>query len=415
MKKNLYIMAVMAFLPAFGGAQSALFIDTSFTAEQMVTDFFSNSCVTPSNVTFNGTPAMIGYFEAAGTDLGVNAGIVISTGKVSDLINEVSYFSNTNNGLPGDADLQALAMYPTFDASILEFDITVSDEGDLEFQYVFGSEEYPEYVGTTLNDVFAFFIKEVSASNMVNIALVPGTSTPVAINNVNAGLNDAYFVDYEAQNGQHVALDGLTTVLPATFGSSNGQTYHVKIAVSDVGDQIFDSGVFISTLSLCGPGLVEPNTFFSMQVQENSVFLENKTRYATSWHWDFGDGTSSEERYPEEHVYAQPGTYTITLTTQNYCCSTAHSQEVVIGPSSAGDPQAEGFGIFPNPVQDQLTIQGEGEKAFFYEIRDISGRLAAQGEQRGSLTLQTSGWNRGLYLLTLRTEKGVYTRKLSLH
>lgn len=414
MKKNLYTLIFLALLPVLSRAQSSLFIDTSYTAEQMVMDFFSNSCVIPSNITFNGTPAMIGYFEAANTDLGVNAGIVISTGKVSDLINDVSFFSNTNNFLPGDADLQALAMYPTFDAALLEFDITVIDEGDLEFEYVFGSEEYPEYVGSTLNDVFAFFVSD-QGGNMENIALIPGTQTPVAINNVNAGLNGSYFVDYQTLNGQHLSLDGLTTVLPATYASSNGQTYHVKIGVSDVGDQIFDSGVFISTLSLCGPGLVEPPTQFSMQLIDNTIQVLNESRYATSWHWDFGDGATSEERYPDSHTYTTPGTYVVSLTTQNYCCSNTYTMEVQVGVSSTHEALADGFEVFPNPVQDQLTVQHQDQSPFSFEIRDISGRLVAHGEQQGSLTLETGGWNPGLYLLTLRTGKGVYTRKLSLH
>ncbi|MBK8491459.1 MAG: choice-of-anchor L domain-containing protein [Saprospirales bacterium] len=99
---------------------------------------------------------MMGYFEAANTDLGVDAGIVICSGDVNLIGQPVAEFANQNNQTPGDADLQALAGFQSYDAAVLEFDITVSDEGDLEFQYVFGSEEYPEFVGSSFNDVFAF-------------------------------------------------------------------------------------------------------------------------------------------------------------------------------------------------------------------------------------------------------------------
>ncbi|MBK8492753.1 MAG: choice-of-anchor L domain-containing protein [Saprospirales bacterium] len=319
MKNFFYTLSLLFAFSLSLSAQSGLFIDTSYTAEQMIMDFFDNSCVTPSNITFNGAPLMMGYFEAANTDLGVDAGIVICSGDVNLIGQPVAEFANQNNQTPGDADLQALAGFQSYDAAVLEFDITVSDEGDLEFQYVFGSEEYPEFVGSSFNDVFAFFVDD--NGSMENIALIPGTSTPVAINNVNANTNSTYFVDYLGQNGEHIVYDGLTTVLPATYASTNGQTYHVKIRVTDIGDNIFDSGVFISTLSLCGPGLVQPPAQFSAQLIDNTVTLTNESRYATSWHWDFGDQTTTEERNPGPHTYAGPGTYEVTLITENYCCS----------------------------------------------------------------------------------------------
>ncbi|MCB9283080.1 MAG: choice-of-anchor L domain-containing protein [Lewinellaceae bacterium] len=412
MKNFLYTLSILFFSFTLS-AQSGLFIDTSYTAEQMIMDFFDNSCVTPSNITFNGAPVMMGYFEAANTDLGVNAGIVISSGDVTQIAQPASQFANTFNGSPGDSVLQSLIgfpSYPSYDASVLEFDITVSDDGDLEFQYVFGSEEYPEFVGSSFNDVFGFFID--NDGTMENIALIPGSSTPVAINNVNAGLNNTYFVDN--QLGEHIVYDGLTTVLPATFASSNGQTYHVKIGVTDIGDGIFDSGVFISTLSLCGPGFVEPPAQFSAQLIDNTITLTNESRYATSWHWDFGDQTTSNERHPGPHTYADPGTYEVTLITQNYCCTDTFSMTVEVGVSGTNELAMEGIDVFPNPVQDELNIQSDGA-LFAFEIRDISGRLIARGQEQSNLTLQTGNWKRGLYLLTLRTEKGVYTKKLSLH
>lgn len=414
MKNFLYTLAILASTSFISTAQSGLFIDTSFTAEQMIMDFFDNSCVTPSNITFNGSPVMMGYFEGANTDLGVNAGIVISTGDVTQLSQAASVFATTANNADGDPDLGSLVFLPTYDAAVLEFDITVADTGDLKFQYVFGSEEYPEYVGSGFNDIFAFFVDDQSGSGMQNIAYVPGTTTPVAINNVNAGQNPGYYVDYEGLNGQHVVFDGLTTVLPANHASASGATYHVKIGVTDVSDGIFDSGVFISTLSLCGPGLVNPPAQFSAQLIDNKITLSNQSRYATSWHWDFGDGTTSEERYPASHEYANPGTYVVTLTTQNYCCSDTYSLNIVVGPSATDELAENGFEVFPNPVRDELNIQVEKGMAFEYQICDISGRMVANGEQHGTLILQTGAWERGLYLLTVRTHSGVFTKKLSL-
>ncbi|MDO8303720.1 MAG: PKD domain-containing protein, partial [Sedimentisphaerales bacterium] len=45
----------------------------------------------------------------------------------------------------------------------------------------------------------------------------------------------------------------------------------------------------------------------------NVYFEDQSTGDITSWHWDFGDGTTSDQRSPL-HVYAIPGPYTVSLT-----------------------------------------------------------------------------------------------------
>lgn len=73
----------------------------------------------------------------------------------------------------------------------------------LVVRYAFGSEEYPEYVGSQFNDVMAVFV------NGKNCALVPGTTTPVAINSINQNLNSQYYVDNTSgAAGYNIALDG---------------------------------------------------------------------------------------------------------------------------------------------------------------------------------------------------------------
>ena len=63
---------------------------------------------------------------------------------------------------------------------MLKFDF-VPTGSKVKFNYVFGSTEYNFYVNSSFNDVFAFLV------NGVNYALVPSSTTPVSINNVNCG------------------------------------------------------------------------------------------------------------------------------------------------------------------------------------------------------------------------------------
>ena len=104
--KTLYT-TILCFCVIFS-LQAQIFIDNSISVEQMIMDFFDNSCVTPSNITYTGDPISVSYFEAADTDLGVNAGILISSGVTFESALGVGNFASTNLNMAGDPDLEAL-------------------------------------------------------------------------------------------------------------------------------------------------------------------------------------------------------------------------------------------------------------------------------------------------------------------
>ena len=69
---------------------------------------------------------------------------------------------------------------------MFEFDFEVQGD-NIEFNFIFMSEEYNEYVNTGFNDVFAFYISGPGIVGQQNLAVVPGTTTPVSINTINNG------------------------------------------------------------------------------------------------------------------------------------------------------------------------------------------------------------------------------------
>ena len=222
---------------------------------QLVNNFILTG-VSASNVSYTGDTNAIGNFTGGNsTNLGLNDGIILSSGVVNGnpAINSPgSNFANNNNSTPGDSVLNTLVPpWPTYDASVLQFDL-VPVGNVLEFQYVFASEEYPEYVGSSFNDVFGFFISGPNPSGGIysneNIALIPGSNIPVCINNVNAGLNSVYYVDNSA--GTSIVYDGFTTVLLVHASVIPGAAYHLKMAVADAGDGVFDSGIFLKAQSM---------------------------------------------------------------------------------------------------------------------------------------------------------------------
>jgi hypothetical protein len=142
-----------------------------------------------------------------------------------------------------------------YDAAVLEFDF-VPYSDTVKFRYVFGSEEYPEFVGSTYNDAFAFFISGPGISGQQNIAKL-SNGTPVTINNINGSSNAAYYVSngdgsqspYNSSNS-YIQYDGFTKVLEAKSKVQCGQTYHLVICLADAGDGKYDSGIFLQANSL---------------------------------------------------------------------------------------------------------------------------------------------------------------------
>lgn len=221
-------------------------------------------CLAVSNVQYTGDPLALGEFtQAPNLNIGFANGVIMATGDIAVANAPNSSGSETNPGgglgTGGDSDLEDLiGNNPTNDAAVLEFDFVPATD-NISFNYVFGSEEYPEYVCSQFNDVFAFFISGPGIVGLQNIAIVPGTANmPVAINSVNVGeagtfglfgdcislSNAEYFVDNEF--GNTTQFDGYTVSLAAVkTGLIPCQSYHIKLAIADVFDAAFDSAVFL--------------------------------------------------------------------------------------------------------------------------------------------------------------------------
>jgi len=211
--------------------------------------------ITYSNVTFQGilgtaSVATIGFFSGADcVPLGFNEGILLSSGFVSGAVgpNIDDEFSNITN-TPGDADLQTLVASEVMDATWIKFDF-VPTGNTIIIRYVFGSDEYNEYVGGVFNDVFGVFV------NGVNIALIPATSLPVTINNVNLDANSSFYrnncrLTFVPPTPFNIEADGMTTVLTATATVTPNVTNTIKIGIADTYDPSVDSWVFVEGESL---------------------------------------------------------------------------------------------------------------------------------------------------------------------
>ena len=274
---------------------------TTYTHEELVTDVLITGCLEAYNVVYTGDPLAIGYFYDA-YGIGIQSGVIMSSGYVMNAPGNGNndFTSDMLSVSTGDPLLDAIVTPDvTTDVAILEFDFVPSSD-TLEFNFIFGSEEYPEYV-FSFNDVFAFFLTGTNPAGgnytNYNIALIPGTTTPVSIYNVNNGssgpttgpcVNCAYYVDNWAGT-YNITYDGFTTPITAVANVVACDTYHIKLAVADVNDMSFDSAVLLEEASFTSGGQVSMN-HVSPNGNQNEI-IEGCTGY---WVFTVLDTTATD-------------------------------------------------------------------------------------------------------------------------
>lgn len=264
--KGISYFAVVLALAAFAATASAdtVSVTTTGSATTLVGELLG-----PGISVVSGSESYTGAAVASGTfsnglpsGIGISSGILLTSGDASLAPGPNNNDAATgDNGLGGDAALTTFSGYATYDATVLQFDFT-STTGDLYFQYVFASEEYNEWTNSQYNDVFAFFL------DGENLALIPGTSIPVAINNVNGGnplgtgaSNPAYYKNNDLSDGgpfYDIQYDGFTTVFTASKNGLTAGTHTIRLAIADGSDRQLDSAVFIAGGSFSGTNLAVP-------------------------------------------------------------------------------------------------------------------------------------------------------------
>jgi gliding motility-associated-like protein len=288
--KHLFTFILMCELLFPFAAKAQMTVTDGITAEELAA-ILTGEGVTVFNATMNATCPLVarGKFEFATSpsDIGIDTGIVLTTGRAktttsgfefgvnAGVFSQAAYSFPSGFGFaPGDDDLDDLlssfgSSVTTNDACVLEFDFIPAGD-TVKFDYVFGSEEYPEYACATVNDIFGFFISGGAYTGLNNIALIPGTDIPVTVNTINKApdgmlfgtmgnctsmgtgspFSEFYVDNLDLLGSEEVVYDGFTTVLQAVAGVSPCDTYHLKIAIADGGDATYDSGVFLKAGSL---------------------------------------------------------------------------------------------------------------------------------------------------------------------
>jgi gliding motility-associated-like protein len=285
---TLFSLLIVGILPAdspvftsMAPPPESIITDDNYTAEELVEDIFvAGACNNIMDIQSIGSTKGIGYFENGLNSIGIERGIILSTGKIDNARgpNNVTDESGNLYDESGDVDLNALASGPVKDAVGIAFDFVPLDSF-VSFTYVFASEEYCEFVGSIYNDVFGFFISGPGingtfSNNAENVALLPGSNVQVSINTINHQVNAGYYRHNELDDDMEICnitsnpttyheaieYDGFTQKLTAALQLIPCETYHIRLVVADVGDNFYDSAVFLEaeSFNLGGRVLLNP-------------------------------------------------------------------------------------------------------------------------------------------------------------
>ncbi|SFZ93980.1 gliding motility-associated C-terminal domain-containing protein [Flaviramulus basaltis] len=232
-------------------------VDDTVGLQPLIENNLVNGCGDISNISssINGSSSgfpSYAYFERASSNFPFEKGIMLSTGSAGSGGNALRTptLSEGSTAWGTDPDLEtALGITNTVNATSIEFDF-ISISNQFQFNYLLASEEYFGINPCQFSDGFVFLIKEAGTTNPYqNIALVPGTSTPVNTNTIHdeifgvcAAQNDQYFDGYNVGDTNY---NGRTTVLSASGSIVPNVTYHIKLIIADQTDGTFDSAVFI--------------------------------------------------------------------------------------------------------------------------------------------------------------------------
>lgn len=225
--------------------------------------------VTISNVSYTGVDESLGTFDDSDIPpaTGIESGVILSSGEVKDVVGPNSLAdTSVETGAGADADLTALSGFPTLDASVLTFDFEVPEFAQrISMEFVFGSEEYNEFIGTEFNDVFAFFVNGENCATVDSSAVSVNTINNGSDPNVNGDTIPASNPDFYVNNDpfnpdgtgttlpaapHNTEMDGFTTVLTCEAEVSDTSTNTMKIAIADASDRVLDSWVLLEEASL---------------------------------------------------------------------------------------------------------------------------------------------------------------------
>jgi gliding motility-associated-like protein len=295
-------------------SQSIIVDNTNFTPLQLTNLLLGSSCVSPSNVAFSSSES-VAYFNQNGSAFPMQEGVIIRNGNASFTAGTYTN-SNLSSQINSNSDtfLQTLANQSgqnlqVTDVAFLSFDFT-SISSSFSFDFIFASNEYGEWQ-CGFSDVFAFVLTDLTTNISQNLAIVPGTSSPVSVltirdqayNSSCNSVNPSFFEVFNVNDPSSSVMNmrGFTKLMTANAQIIPNRTYNIKLVIGDVIDSDFDSAIFLSS------GSFQNN----IDLGENLIYCDGTSMFIES---GLDDTTYVHEWYINDEIVINNNTQTLPVT-----------------------------------------------------------------------------------------------------
>ncbi|WP_290700520.1 choice-of-anchor L domain-containing protein [Lacinutrix sp.] len=458
MKKITLLFILIAFNYSF----SQMTINDAFTTQQLIEDQlignpnFPTSNFISSTGTDFGSVNGLAAFNSNGADIAFSQGIVLSTGNVLSIPGaNITVISEGGNSWPGDTDLEsATSVNNTNNASFIQFDFVAQVEA-ISLDFIMASEEYGTFE-CGFPDTFAFFLTDLTSGVTINIAVVPGTVTPISIFTVRGGgnndcnpVNDSYFdrynfdvsaatanPDYIIPEISPINFNGQTEVFTLMGNLVIGNNYRIKIVIADASDTAFDSALFIRKSSFGAVPLMEQepsdivivdndndgSSVFNLRVNEPQMLGSVDT---SIYSFGFDYYTTLADAEAETNAISNPEAYTNTADPETVYVNMrntftdmfiTNSFKIATDPAllSVEDFILDQVKVYPNPVVDKLQISNQDGAITGVEIYNIRGQLVTSltNDSTNTLEINFESYTKGVYLVRLISNQGSSYRRI---
>ncbi|HKO76587.1 MAG TPA: choice-of-anchor L domain-containing protein, partial [Flavobacterium sp.] len=383
---KLLVQVILLFSLGIANAQ-VITVDDTKTAQQLVENVLVKS--TCANVisssatgdTFTAGQKSYGYFNAVTSNFPIKEGVILSTSTSKEAIGPYTNDGGDgNNSWLGDSDLDQTLGITSINATVLEFDF-VPLTTSISFNYIFASNEYQLYFPCQYSDAFAFLIKEKgSTDNYKNIAVLPGTTTPVSSKNVHPTINDYtdnqntvhegcsamnepyinsnYYFNNNENLSSPVNYSGQTIKLNAHADVIIGKTYHIKLVIADDNSVLYDSAVFLEAGSFSadidlGPDRTAATNNPLCYGESFTIDTKLPTTYFYEWFKDGSTTAIPNEAKPTLTV-TDAGTYKVKVLLSPATCTAEDEIKIEYNPQI----------VLKNTTLYQCDDNGDGISVF---------------------------------------------------